>query len=1185
MDASPDRRVAPNAGQSTHAGGRAGRSDVDRLSDRLARQRRQRSRACGRESWATAAPPKRPAAGAPAKGGRRRRGALRSRSQSSATVWASAVIACGGRKLKHRTTGGATTRGRQARNTQAASERQRRRTPRQQKIPPNAGSHRPILPRWQHSREERARHSGYPRTATTHTFVSTAPPSAPHCSPRAAAATLGSDGSHSSSPLSALSMSSSKSNTPLAAGASAASKPRKASTPKKSGEPHTHARSDGPTDAGLDPRVSDPTQLSVCACVLGSVLAALPFALFCCAPRPVDDAEQLQELIDLIKAPPPTTDAAAAAAAGGTGTAAAATAAAAAPVVRASSGSKSSTSIPNSHSDSALPTVPSSIGSARSKRPKNAEESRLDAFLLRHSKSYEFVGEGYATLLTSLLEGRLLKAEWVAAASREHRLRVLRAVRVLSRDPSLQALFLRARPLGPLASSLRSYATEYFASASEPAYCAESVVEICSILKRVAAEEAQDKRIFELSFLASLVQLLAARDAQILQAVLVTLVNLSGSPMFVERAMELPVLEPLLAILDEFISLPSNAATGPSAGSMAPTPTGAGAPSAAASPASSSFSQSQPLSAAGGVRPAATPAVAAAAAPTYHFLSAELLDLLSEYHECRQEIHLLSGNAIFLRLLHKCSRDRGGSSNTGEGSSVGEQMALPILRCIANQALEPESSREIRFLGGIQLLLSLIAPMPDPSTATTPPQPYRDGRTSQPPPTSPPSDAMLIGACICLTQLALDDENAYQIRKVQGVYALGLLFLRGGVLPPSAVNAVSTPASRDVQAHACRALRFLYSVERNRKVFKRVFPSADLFAAFIDIGHYVHPLPAYEHLVDQMAEMSVESRRAMAQAFEEIKIAVFVAPTAAGGAGAALIPNNGSAASALTAAAAAASANSAAAAAANGSSAPSAPSSAASSVSAASSSLSSPPSIRGYQIQEILGKGAFGTVYQVAKENSDKLYAMKELSLREMQKAGATPIGVPAAAPNGAGGGSLSPDVARALAASTLKEVDILSQLDHPNIVRYYTSFFEGAYVYIVMELVEGSSLLDHINSFVEKSGGGAGRGGAGGGNGVAMSEESIWPIFIQLCLALCYMHMEKRVVHRDLTPSNIMINDAGRAKVTDFGLAKQTHNGTVLQSAVGTISFSCPEIIMHETYTDKADLWSLGQKQDRMTR
>lgn len=329
----------------------------------------------------------------------------------------------------------------------------------------------------------------------------------------------------------------------------------------------------------------------------------------------------------------------------------------------------------------------------------------------------------------------------------------------------------------------------------------------------------------------------------------------------------------------------------------------------------------------------------------------------------------------------------------------------------------------------------------------------------------------------------------------------------------AAASSASTPASpltppsphtRDIQAHAARCLRFLYSVERNRKVFKRLFtPLPDLFALFIDIGHYVHPIEPYERLVDAYNDLPPPSKKAMRDALDEYKQAGAVVGGGVGSAQAPLV-------------------------------------------------------IRGYQVQEVLGKGAFGTVYQVQKENSDKLYAMKELSLKELQK------NQIAGASSAAGGAPADKGEAMKQSALELnKEVEILSQLDHPNIVRYYTSFQEGSCVYILMELVEGTSLLDHINSWVEK--------------GIQMSEESIWPIFIQLCLALCYMHMEKRVVHRDLTPANIMINEGKRVKITDFGLARQTHNGTVLQSAVGTISFSCPEIVMHESYTDKADLWSLG--------
>lgn len=98
-----------------------------------------------------------------------------------------------------------------------------------------------------------------------------------------------------------------------------------------------------------------------------------------------------------------------------------------------------------------------------------------------------------------------------------------------------------------------------------------------------------------------------------------------------------------------------------------------------------------------------------------------------------------------------------------------------------------------------------------------------------------------------------------------------------------------------------------------------------------------------------------------------------------------------------------------------------------------------------------------------------------------------------------------------------------------------------------------------------------------------------MWSILIQICRALRYIHVRKGVAHRDLSPTNVMVQqqqrggvgggggggagDRGgvRVKLADFGLAKRKGAGSVMHSAVGTLPYSCPEIIQHQEYTDKA--------------
>jgi serine/threonine protein kinase len=100
-------------------------------------------------------------------------------------------------------------------------------------------------------------------------------------------------------------------------------------------------------------------------------------------------------------------------------------------------------------------------------------------------------------------------------------------------------------------------------------------------------------------------------------------------------------------------------------------------------------------------------------------------------------------------------------------------------------------------------------------------------------------------------------------------------------------------------------------------------------------------------------------------------------------------------------------------------------------------------------------------------------------------------------------------------------------------------------------------SLLDYIHSHAEK--------------GARIPEATVWRIVIQICQALKYIHVDRGVVHRDLTPANVLIQQHHtelRVKLADFGLAKRKGGVSIMSSAVGTMPYSCPEIIQHEEYT-----------------
>ncbi|HEV8060824.1 MAG TPA: serine/threonine-protein kinase [Gemmataceae bacterium] len=141
------------------------------------------------------------------------------------------------------------------------------------------------------------------------------------------------------------------------------------------------------------------------------------------------------------------------------------------------------------------------------------------------------------------------------------------------------------------------------------------------------------------------------------------------------------------------------------------------------------------------------------------------------------------------------------------------------------------------------------------------------------------------------------------------------------------------------------------------------------------------------------------------------------------------------------------------------------------------------------------------------------------------------------------------------------REAEVLKQLNHPNIVRFYVvSEFEGA-PYYAMEFVEGEPL----DSLLERRG--------------KLPWDDVVEIGKQICAALQHAH-QQGIIHRDLKPSNLMIMKDGTVKLTDFGIAKDLDVAqlTATNNTVGTAAYMSPEQCRGErNLTHKSDLYSLG--------
>jgi serine/threonine protein kinase len=198
------------------------------------------------------------------------------------------------------------------------------------------------------------------------------------------------------------------------------------------------------------------------------------------------------------------------------------------------------------------------------------------------------------------------------------------------------------------------------------------------------------------------------------------------------------------------------------------------------------------------------------------------------------------------------------------------------------------------------------------------------------------------------------------------------------------------------------------------------------------------------------------------------------------------------------------------------------------------------PCIGGFQIVRELGRGGMGIVYQAVREADGLSVAIKTIE--------------PAVA--------VRPTQVRRF----LREVDILRQLQHPNIISFYESGQSNGLLYFVMEYIDGPDASRYLKQ-----------------RGNPLPVRSAVRMLCQLLAALTYAH-DKGFVHRDIKPANLLVagDDKHKSvKLADFGLARvyqaSRMSGLTFKGDIGgTMAFMPPEQITHfRDVTPAADQYS----------
>ncbi|XP_042887871.1 serine/threonine-protein kinase 32B-like [Penaeus japonicus] len=161
-----------------------------------------------------------------------------------------------------------------------------------------------------------------------------------------------------------------------------------------------------------------------------------------------------------------------------------------------------------------------------------------------------------------------------------------------------------------------------------------------------------------------------------------------------------------------------------------------------------------------------------------------------------------------------------------------------------------------------------------------------------------------------------------------------------------------------------------------------------------------------------------------------------------------------------------------------------------------------------FQVLRAIGKGSFGKVCIVQKRDSKQMFAMKYMNKTQCE--------------------------ARDALSNVFREIEILASLSHPFLVNLWFSFQDEEDMFMVVDLLLGGDLRYHVQQ------------------GVQYTDDAVRLYILEVAAALQYLHT-RSIIHRDIKPDNLLLDEEGHVHLTDFNIATVLRDDQLATSMSGT--------------------------------